>query len=63
MEKLTLYLRESYQELMQQVSWPTAQQLQESTLVVIASALILALIIFVMDASSSVLFKSIYGIF
>lgn len=63
MEKLTLYLKESYNELMNHVSWPTVAQLQESTLVVLITAGILALVIFLMDALCSGVFKSIYGIF
>jgi len=63
MEKITLYLKESYHELVQNVSWPTTAQLQESTIVVIVTALILASIIFVMDGLCGVVFKSIYGVF
>lgn len=63
MDKFTLYLKESYQELIQHVSWPTMQQLQESTIVVLVTSGILALIIFLMDVLSSVVFKSIYGVF
>ncbi len=38
-------------------------QLQESTLVVIVTALVLAMLIFVMDAVNSVIFKNlIYGV-
>jgi preprotein translocase subunit SecE len=62
MEKITLYLKESYQELLKNVSWPTAQQLQESTMVVLATAGILAAVIFVMDALCSFVFKNIYGV-
>jgi len=62
MEKLTLYLKESYNELLKNVSWPTAAQLQESTIVVLVTAIVLALVIFVMDGACSVLFKNIYGI-
>jgi preprotein translocase subunit SecE len=62
MEKLTLYLKESYNEFTKEVSWPTFQQLQESTLVVIATALVLALLIFVMDALCGTLLKAIYGL-
>ena len=61
MEKLTLYLKESYQELLKNVSWPTAAQLQESTMVVLVTSVILALLIFGMDAICSVIFKSLYG--
>lgn len=62
MEKLTLYLKESYHELLQKVSWPTTQQLQESTIVVLTTTVILALLIFLMDGASSMLFKNIYGL-
>ncbi|MEO0007192.1 MAG: preprotein translocase subunit SecE [Bacteroidota bacterium] len=62
MEKLTLYLKESYNELLKNVSWPTAAQLQESTLVVIVTAAVLTLVVFVMDSACSVIFKNIYGV-
>lgn len=61
MEKLTLYFKESYNELLKNVSWPTAAQLQESTIVVLVTSAILALLIFGMDAISSLIFKSLYG--
>ena len=62
MEKLTLYLKESYQELLKNVSWPTMAQLQESTVVVLVTAGVLTLIIFVMDALSKTVFNVIYGL-
>lgn len=63
MERFTLYLKESYHELLKNVSWPTLAQLQDSTMVVLITAGILALIIFLMDVLCSVVFKSIYGVF
>lgn len=62
MDKLKLYLTESYHELTKEVSWPTVAQLQESTMVVLASTAILATVIFIMDAINSVAFKTLYGI-
>ena len=62
MEKLTLYLKESYQELLKNVSWPTMAQLQESTVVVLVTAGVLTLIIFIMDALSKTAFSVIYGL-
>jgi len=62
MEKLTLYLKESYHELVKNVSWPTAAQLQESTTVVLVTAATLAILIFLMDLLCSVVFKNIYGV-
>jgi preprotein translocase subunit SecE len=61
MEKISLYLRESYQELTKEVSWPTMAQLQDSTMVVLAASAILSLLILAMDALSSVVFKNLYG--
>jgi len=63
MERLTLYLKESYHELVKNVSWPTSAQLQESTLVVIVTAVILALLIFLMDGLCNVVIGSLYGTF
>jgi preprotein translocase subunit SecE len=62
MEKVTLYLKESYQELLKNVSWPTAAQLQESTIVVLVTAAVLTLIIFLMDGLSKTVFNVIYGL-
>jgi len=62
MDKFTLYLKESYHELVKNVSWPTLAQLQESTIVVLITAGLLALIVFVMDVICSVVFKNIYGV-
>ena len=63
MEKLTLYLKESWHELTKEVHWPTAQQLQESTMVVLTTAAVLALVIFLMDnACGLIIKKGIYGL-
>ncbi len=62
MDKITLYLKESYQELTQEVTWPTVEQLIESTLVVLAATAILASVIFAMDAINSIIFKMLYGV-
>jgi preprotein translocase subunit SecE len=62
MDKLTLYLKESYQELTKEVTWPTVEQLIESTLVVLAATAILASVIFFMDAINSIVFKMLYGV-
>lgn len=61
-KKISLYLRESYHELVKNVSWPTVAQLQESTIVVLVTAGMLALLIFGMDALCSLVFKTLYGV-
>ncbi len=43
------YLAESYNELVNKVSWPTWKELQGSAIIVLVSALLLSLIVFLMD--------------
>jgi preprotein translocase subunit SecE len=49
MKKIVNYVKESYVELIQKVSWPTFAELQNSALVVFVAALIIAAMVFVMD--------------
>jgi len=49
MASFKTYLSESYNELMNKVSWPTWKELQGSAIVVLVSALILSMVIFIMD--------------
>lgn len=49
MSKLITYIKESYDELMHKVSWPTWSELQNSAIVVSIASLIIALVIFLMD--------------
>jgi preprotein translocase subunit SecE len=43
------YLSESYNELVNKVSWPTWKELQSSAIIVLVAALLIALIVFLMD--------------
>lgn len=49
MSKITAYIKESYTELVEKVSWPTWEELQSSVIVVMVASLIITMIIFVMD--------------
>ncbi len=49
MSKIVNYIKNSYDELMHKVSWPTMSELTNSTVVVFVASLIIALVIFVMD--------------
>jgi len=62
MERLKLYIIESYNELVNKVTWPTWSNLQSSTIVVLIASLILALIIFGMDVVSKTVLDQIYDI-
>ena len=55
------YIKESYKELVEKVSWPTFAQLQSSTIVVMVASWIFALVVLVMDISFENLMKGIYG--
>ena len=55
------YIKESYKELVEKVSWPTFAQLQSSTIVVMVESLIFALVVLVMDISFENLMKGIYS--
>lgn len=49
MSKIADYFKESYDELVNKVSWPTWAELQSSAIVVSIAALVFAMMIFVMD--------------
>ena len=60
MEKITNYLRDSYKELTEKVSWPTWAQLQQSTMIVLAATLVITTIVWLMDFGASNALKFIY---
>ncbi len=49
MDNLKLYLKESYDELMNHVTWPTWEDLFSSARLILISTIILSLIIFIFD--------------
>ncbi|MFO8087766.1 MAG: preprotein translocase subunit SecE [Bacteroidales bacterium] len=63
MAKIKSYVKESYDELMHKVSWPTWSELQNSAIVVSIASLIIALIVFLMDISFRNIMDLFYGFF
>jgi preprotein translocase subunit SecE len=57
------YIKESYDELMNKVSWPSWSELQSSSIVVAIATVIIALIIYIMDSAFSNAMKLFYGFF
>jgi len=51
MAKVSEYIKESYIELTQKVTWPTWRELQNSAVLVLIAAFIIAIIILIMDQS------------
>jgi preprotein translocase subunit SecE len=60
MKRIVNYLKESYNELVHKVTWPTLKELQNSALVVMVASLIFALIVFTMDISFQKILEGIY---
>ena len=54
------YFKESYNELVNKVTWPTFRQLQSSTVVVMVASVIFALVVLAMDLSFENLMGAIY---
>jgi preprotein translocase subunit SecE len=59
-QKIGDYTKESYNELVYKVSWPTRQELSSSTVVVMTASLIMAAVIFVIDFGFENLVKIFY---
>jgi len=57
------YIKESYDELINKVSWPSWSELQSSSIVVAIATVIIALIIYTMDSAFSNMMKLFYGLF
>ncbi len=55
------YIKESYIELTQKVTWPTWRELQNSAVLVVIAALIIALVIFGMDWVISYILRHFYS--
>ena len=49
MSQLTNYIKESYDELLSKVTWPTWKSLQESSVLVFVASLLIAGAVFTMD--------------
>ena len=63
MNKVSNYFSESFRELTQKVTWPNWQQLQQSTMIVLAATLLITAIVWVMDFVAAGSLNQIYKIF
>ena len=62
MNGLRTWLAEVYDEMMHKVSWPTRDELQESTVIVLVAAVILSVCIGVIDLATHLVLNFIYKI-
>ena len=56
-------VKESYNELVHKVSWPTRKELAQSAVIVLIASIILALIVWLMDWCFENIMTFIYGLF
>ena len=63
MAKFVEYIKESADDFMNKVSWPTWKELQSSSIVVAIASLIIALIVYVMDLSFRNVLEVLYSLF
>jgi preprotein translocase subunit SecE len=63
MKKVEAYFKDSYKELLERVTWPTWEQLQQSTMIVLVATLVITALVWVMDLASNGVLKFIYSLF
>ncbi|HXD77993.1 MAG TPA: preprotein translocase subunit SecE [Puia sp.] len=62
MNKITLFLRESYRELLEKVTWPTWTELQQQTVIVLIATVLITLLVWLMDIVASSVLHFIYSL-
>ncbi|MEO6669559.1 MAG: preprotein translocase subunit SecE [Ferruginibacter sp.] len=63
MNKFTIFVKESYKEMMEKVSWPKWEQLQQSTMIVLGATIFITAIVALMDFVANGSMKFIYKLF
>ncbi len=61
--KLATFVKDSYHEMVDKVSWPKWETLQQSTMIVLVSTLLLTGIVWIMDFISNGAMQFIYSLF
>jgi preprotein translocase subunit SecE len=61
-DRIKNYIKDSYNELVYKVSWPSRSELTSSAVIVMYASLIMALLIFVVDSAFEYVVKFLYGI-
>ena len=63
MNKISNYFSDSFKELTEKVTWPTWQQLQQSTMIVLGATLLITGVVALMDFVASTGLNFIYKLF
>jgi preprotein translocase subunit SecE len=62
MSKITNYIQEAYDELLHKVSWPSWDELQQTTIIVLVALGIVTGVVAGMDLASKAILNIIYNI-
>ncbi|MEP6675911.1 MAG: preprotein translocase subunit SecE [Ferruginibacter sp.] len=60
MNKVGAYIKDSYKELVEKVTWPTWDNLQQSTMIVLGATLVITALVALMDFVCNGTFTQIY---
>ncbi|MBS1589549.1 MAG: preprotein translocase subunit SecE [Bacteroidetes bacterium] len=62
MAKIGTYVQEAYDELIHKVSWPSWDELQQTTIIVLVALAITTLVVFGMDIASEKVLSTVYDL-
>ena len=63
MNKVGAYIKDSYKELVEKVTWPNWDNLQQSTMIVLGATLVITALVALMDFVCNGAFTQIYKLF
>jgi len=61
--KIATFLKDSYYELVDKVSWPKWENLQQSTMIVLVATILITAVVSLMDFIANGALKFIYSLF
>lgn len=62
MAKFGTYIQEAYDELVHKVTWPTWDELQQTTVIVLVALALITLLIFGMDIAADKVMTMLYSL-
>jgi preprotein translocase subunit SecE len=62
MNKFGSYIQEAFDELVHKVSWPSWDELQQTTIIVLVSLILITLVLLGMDKVSEMVLRAVYGL-
>ena len=63
MNSVITYCKESYDELVHKVTWPTNKELTSQAVLVLSASIIIALLVWIIDTAFEWIMKLVYSLF